>query len=202
MAKEISTNYNQLEVSSDFLSGEFLIVFPKSQVFSYIYAVEVAKSADRYAEGMIGKRFYHAASFNSIEKSSRIISRIVGMLYHTKGVQIIIHGEDHDPLDVREIMSCYISSLNSLNKDVYCHVKINDSGLPTEIFHDSSPHNYLPCRLLSGKAYQRINNSIGTTVEIIDAIASEAGVKWCPSYKNERIILISPTNKDIEGEIE
>lgn len=201
MTKEISVINQQIEISSDFLNGEFVIVFPKSQVFSYVYAVAIAKGADCYAEGVIGKRLHHAASFNSIVRSARVISRIVGMLHHTKGVQILVHGKDSDPWKVREILSCYIGSIDASKREVYCSIKIDDAGIPLGPLSENLSYSYLPCRLLSGKAYQRFGNSIGSKADIIDAIATDADVKWCPSYKNKPPALIESLKDDTEGEI-
>lgn len=205
MVKNINNaGSKELAIPLEALKGEMVIVFPKSQVFSYVYAVAIAKNADIYAEGVVGRRLHHIACFNSIDGKLNDILSIIQMLHHTKGVQVFIRGEILDPWVVFDVLSCFNSAKKSKNTISYCTVFIDKSGLPCGPNSQEAAADTLPCRLLVGRAYQRLSNSLGTKSQIVDALAAQEGVYWCPCFINreEFNIQINPPAPYIDGESE
>lgn len=191
MGKKIQKSESkELMLSPEIIHGEMVIIFPKSQVFSYVYAVAIAKNADVYAEGIIGNRLHHVACFESIDNKINIIFSIIQMLHHTKGIQVFVRGELLNPLTVFDVISCFKSAKKSLNKTVYCTILINSQGLPCSVTSTGEAVGTLPCRILAGRAYQRLRSSLGNRTEIIDSLAVQEGVYWCPYFFNTEEITI------------
>lgn len=205
MAKNINKAGNKdLVMPPGALQGEMVIVFPKSQVFSYVYAVAAAKNADIYAEGVVGNRLHHVACFNSIDEKINSIFPIIQMLHHTKGIQVFIRGEILNPWVVFDVLTCFNGAKKSINTTSYCTVFINKSGLPCAPGSQEMATDTLPCRILAGRAYQRISSSLGTKSQIVDALAVQEGVYWCPYFMNreEFNTPIDSPEPYIDGEIE
>lgn len=181
-----------------------IIIFPKSQVFAYVYAVAAAKNASNYSEGYIGKRLHHVACFKSIEGSRITIFQIVRSLYHTKGIQIFINGSPADPYKVNDVLECYLPSTKVTNLASYCSVNVNSHGLPCSAASPGETTITLPCRLLSGRAYKRIENSSGTMDDIFEALAHDENVAWCPSFNNfgTPFKLLNDRGYDFDGELD
>lgn len=138
-------------------------------------AVKLAKGAARYTfeDGM------HLCAFGrDIEGAARALA-ILDFIGQTRGCHIytgspMLWGTQR----VRGVLRCYLGSLNCQDRQQWCHVH---QGGVLELLA-GLPIRKLPCKKIVGY-YAGRQLSWQECAEELQAAAVEAGVEWCPCWK-------------------
>jgi hypothetical protein len=187
-------------------NGSITVLFPKSKGITYDAAVNFAKQAQRYDEGVIGGTIYHFTAFGKEPHQIGLAISLLHALKDKKGVQALSKGKQiRNPYTAIAVLECYLTSTTLKDKRAHCVVIVNKkdiydhyvqrevifgiefevSGFATE----SNPETVaFPCRYLKlyGFKYQAEHPS--SEEDQLEAGAARNSCDWCPnlSFQTEK----------------
>lgn len=204
-----------IDLIGDSLSHPLAVAFSKSGSPNYGAAVELAKSASKYAEKAVGRTVMHMAAFSSDRLQ---MSRALALLRYIKGLkstQLYAGGKllisAHR---TEEVINCFLTAAACNDWRAHCHRTIRNPFATTEertrwiegdlampgfgringrlavIEPKSQPaQGYrFPCKFMTryGEIHFRLDpGHAASATDQIQAMAVAQDCAWCPNFKPE-----------------
>jgi hypothetical protein len=177
-----------IEDSRNFL---VIVMFAKTNSYSYELAVNVAKQSSKYQEFKVDKTLVHTAAFEKNKTGAERASLVIRYISGWKGTFAFANGRIiQDYWFSSHILGCYLRALSCNDFRANCHEVIdspyNTANLEENLI-SNGVNNYatkyiLPCKLIKDE-YSVIKFHPCHPSELKDLIQSEAinkGVDICP----------------------
>lgn len=179
-----------------------VVVFMKSNSVNYPLAVEVAKTAGKYAEVVVAGKLTHFAAFSRDRDSAAGAQLLIDYIRDWKSTKVFAGAQLSQRIwRVDEVLRCFMSATACNDWKAYCHSVIDDPAnkgklapmtmtikiaMPGEIPVASEPQKepdkyIFPCRLI--RSYNVIDHRHpSSAIDQIEAAAIEHGCEWCPYF--------------------
>ena len=194
---------NTIDLIQSSINGSISVVFSKSRGSGYDAAVNFSKSADQYAESLVGKTTYHFAAFGRTRNQAALALAVVRNMRSTKGFQIIAGGKViQDWPRVESILKCYLESSSLNDYRAHCIKIVHESSLIdrnlTEInevlkvdlsfmgvnkkVSEGSFYKF-PCAYLHSRSFKFQPGHPSSKADQLISGAIKEGCDWCPNFK-------------------
>lgn len=192
---------NDLSLDPCELSKEWLVVgmFLQSSSPKYKEAVSLAGSASFFKQLLIEGRQINVVGFNKTQKDISKFMTLQGLVYNWKGTRFFAGGRPLvNPYSCNETLNCYLLSLSCRNYEAYCwkiidHPFYRSAGFSITIAPKGTlseeqkrgprpnPVLLVPCKRL--EAYRLSQHHPASIPDLIQAMAVELNIDWCPNFK-------------------
>lgn len=193
------------------LNGLLALRFPRSRSQGYAPSVAIARSAEHYAESMIGTTLFHWAGFGrSRDQLARALSVVHGT-HAIKGFELYAGGQMlADWYRAEAVLRCAMQAGASTDTRAHCMVMVNRNmiglaGTPeapnrltyqppitladmADIDIDAPverqrPNFPFPCRYLVDRQFRFQPGHPASVADQLHAGAVRYGCDWCPNFQ-------------------
>lgn len=198
MSEHPATVKQEVDLISDSISHPLAVAFVKSSSPNYGAAVELAKTANKYAESAVGRSIIHMAVFSGDRVQMSRALALVRFIKGIKSAQIYAGGKllisSHK---TEEVINCFLTASACNDWRAHCHKIIDDAFMDDrrnggamidlDVFSSRKPNRYLlPCRYLAGYSGTSIvleRDYVAKPVDQVQALAVRNDCAWCPNFK-------------------
>lgn len=204
----------QIDIIGESLSNGLVVLFTQSTSRTYGLAVNLAKSADKYTESLLGKSLYHIAIFQKKRESLARAAALLNLVADWKGCQVFAGGKVmHVPDDFLDVLKCYMIGSALDDNRAHCHKVFNhpdtemrveaiatlaiaamdgendDYGIPKTIDVEQL---ISPCQFIHH--WLELESSHPSKIkDQIKAKAIEKGSDWCPFFSADNFRSLNKT---------
>jgi hypothetical protein len=163
-----------------------VLVFGKTNSYSYELAVMTARRAPHYTEWRRGRNLLHIAAF---DEPTDDVFRLARYIEGWKLAHLYVWGRMQGLYGAVLTLNCYAAAARCTDYKAHCYVVVSgiaknqsDSTNGYYLSSGTTPDQYIfPCRLLH--PYFRFQKGLGLSAEVqIQASAVERGCEWCPLF--------------------
>jgi len=104
-----------------------VVAFAKTNSKNYAFALKIAESAERYAVADINGKSMHIAIFGKTQADAGRAATVLSYTQGWKGTLLFIQGGlIRESYRVREVIECFLQSLQCSDAKAHCHEVIDD----------------------------------------------------------------------------
>ncbi|HTF71705.1 MAG TPA: hypothetical protein VK638_54465 [Edaphobacter sp.] len=131
-AKQLVKATGQIDPFLASIECLIVIAFPKTNSKNYAFAVRIAESAERYAVADINGQSMHIAVFGKTQVEAGRAATVLGYTQGWKGTLLFLQGRAiRDSYRVREVIECFLQSLQCSDTKAHCHEVVDDPKYST-----------------------------------------------------------------------
>jgi hypothetical protein len=126
-AKQLVRSIGQIDPFQASIECLIVIAFPRTNSKNYAFAVRIAESAERYAVADINGQSMHIAVFGKTQVEAGRAATVLGYTQGWKGTLLFLQGRAiRDSYRVREVIECFLQSLQCSDTKAHCHEVVDD----------------------------------------------------------------------------
>jgi hypothetical protein len=186
------------------VSASLAVTFSKSTSSGYLPAVSAARRAQRYAEQIVGRKMFHAASFGTSQEQIALALFVIEQMQRSTTFQIFASGKlIRDKWRIADTLNCVLTATGTSDPRSHCVISVeedrldnrNNNSWPMTIHVSYEPPiadtfglykvgmRLFPCRLLFERGFKFQINHPSSEADQIRAGAVRESCDWCPHLR-------------------